>query len=98
MKEQIIHCNHSLYRGTPYKGSTWILSESLSDNRYVDLQYSLCSDKDNYCRKTGVAIARLSQKESVLKTRIRQVMINKKKDKPVVIPDWQQIYQAVIRL
>ena len=95
-KEQIIHGNNQVEWGCS-KGITWILSK-VEDSRYVGVQYSLCSSKDNYCRKTGVAVARQKPMQMVLKTKVYQFMHNVSDPKNTPHVDYGQLYQAVVRL
>jgi hypothetical protein len=96
-KEQIIHGNNQNVNRLGLKGSTWILSK-VEDSRYVGVQYSLCSSKDNYCRKTGVTVARQKPMQMVLKTQLPDFVLNLTKKEQCVYANISELYQAVVRL
>jgi hypothetical protein len=96
-KEQIIHGNNQNVKNLGLKGITWILSK-VEDSRYVGVQYSLCSSKDNYNRKTGVAVARQKPMQMVLKTKLPEFVLDLTCAEQCVSVNTSVIYQAVVRL
>ena len=98
VNEQIIHCSS---HGTGVHGSTWVFTESVKGQKYVDVQYVLCHPKDQYCKKTGVQLAKSKPKVTMMKGEVPGYVWEEICCVGTQLPhypDMNQIYQAICHL
>lgn len=100
MPYQIIQCPTDIQdRRAGIYGTTWIIQQSQTADKYVDVQFSVCAPSDQFSRKKGVAVAQLMIPAVVHKAALLDYVNSLNKRKYVYfLPDVYQIYQAIARL
>lgn len=105
MNQRVIYCNHNtnycLYsKSRVCKGSTWIFKSVPGEPEMICVQYSVCSEKDNFCKATGKELARISREIIMLKTELPKFVEATSREYKVktLVPNLYEVFQVSYRV